>query len=249
MRPQEDLYWNAVESDSEESLKDYHAIPPAKQPYIDPWDLENYAYIREHLDSMELSSNQSVPLEGSSGSGGEFGEANSHSFFYVPGTKRLSEKERNSRILDIPGDYADIDEVQYISRNMSDKRRHYYDLEENPYEDALRDNSVFGIYDQAGRFRRVTVPISVNAKYKSQLDRNLSSSTGDYTDEDPYSKHDIYSKLDEMTQHTDQTMPIYDDVRRIRRKPKNFGLTNYGHLKIDYSISWNDLNKYIRYNS
>lgn len=43
----------------------------------------------------------------------------------------------------------------------------------------------------------------------------------------------------------DATLPIYDDERRNRRKPTNFGLSNYGHLKIDYSYSWNNLNKYI----
>ncbi|XP_030759030.1 uncharacterized protein LOC115884532 isoform X2 [Sitophilus oryzae] len=251
MRPHQDLYWNTPDSDSEESLRDYHNIPLLpKQSYIDPWDLENYAYIREHLESMELSSSPSLPYDGSSGSGVDYGEANSTSFFYVPGgNSRLPDRERNSRLLDVSGDYADIDEVQYISRNMAGRRSSYYDLE-SPYEEGFPDNSVFGIYDKNGRVRRVTVPVAVNTTYKSQLDRSLSSSYGDSTDYDPYtSRHELYSRLDEMPKRTDRTMPIYDDVRRLRRKPNNFGLTNYGHLKIDYSISWNDLNKYIRYNS
>ncbi|KAJ8933360.1 hypothetical protein NQ314_014075 [Rhamnusium bicolor] len=74
--PGDDLYWNPVDFDSEESLE----FQP-REPYVDPWDLENYAYIREHLESMELSSNPSAP----SGSSGEFAEANSNSFYYVPG--------------------------------------------------------------------------------------------------------------------------------------------------------------------
>ncbi|KAJ8950409.1 hypothetical protein NQ318_003685 [Aromia moschata] len=74
--PGDALYWNPTEFDSEESLE-----YPSKEPYVDPWDLENYAYIREHLDSMELSS---AP----SGSSGEFAaEANSNSFYYVPGNR------------------------------------------------------------------------------------------------------------------------------------------------------------------
>lgn len=109
---------------SDESFRDYHPLPPpAKQPYIDPWDLENYAYIREHLDSMELSSNPSLPQSGSSaGSGEDFGEANSNSFFYVPGTKRLSDRHN-----DINGDYADIDEVKYVSRRPINRRSSHYD--------------------------------------------------------------------------------------------------------------------------
>lgn len=73
---------------------------------------------------MELSSNPSLPQSGSSaGSGGDLGEANSHSFFYVPGTKRLSDRHN-----DVSGDYADIEEVQYMSRRpVSRKRSGYYD--------------------------------------------------------------------------------------------------------------------------
>ncbi|KAG5861678.1 hypothetical protein JTB14_010577 [Gonioctena quinquepunctata] len=74
--PGDSFYWSPVENDTDESLRE-------KEEYIDPWDLENYAYIREHLDSMELSSDPSVP----SGSSGEFAEA-THSFDYVPGRRR-----------------------------------------------------------------------------------------------------------------------------------------------------------------
>ncbi|XP_066146273.1 uncharacterized protein [Euwallacea fornicatus] len=238
---QEDIYWSAAESESDESIK-------KQQTYIDPWDLENYAYIREHLDSMELSSNPSVPVSGSSaGSGGDLGEANSHSFFYVPGTKRLSDRHQEV----ISGDYADIEEVEYMSRRPRNRRKSgYYEYDdESAYEYGLKDNSVFGIYDQAGRFRKVSVPVSTI--HKPLLERSLSSPRyGDYYEYDPYAtRQEIYSRLEDMSYTGDRTMPIYDDVRRLRRKPQNFGLTNYGHLKIDYSISWNDLNKYMRYNS
>ncbi|XP_044734395.1 uncharacterized protein LOC123296804 [Chrysoperla carnea] len=44
------------------------------------------------------------------------------------------------------------------------------------------------------------------------------------------------------------TMPIYDQATILRRlkKPTNFGLSNYGHLKIDYSFNWNTLDRFIR---
>ncbi|CAG9760603.1 unnamed protein product [Ceutorhynchus assimilis] len=246
---QEDIYWNAAESDSDDCFRDYQRLPPpAKEPYIDPWDLENYAYIREHLDSMELSSNPSVPQSASSTGSGDFGETNSNSFCYVPGTKRLSERH-----MDANGDYADIEEVKYVSRRPVEKQRrnsrYEYEIEENPYEPGLSENSIFGIYDKTGRFRKVAVP--VDTAYKTQLDRSLSSSYSyENYEYDPYvSRYDIYSRLDEMAPSANQTMPIYDDVRRLRKKPRNFGLTNYGHLKIDYSLSWNNLNRYIRYHS
>lgn len=49
------LYWNSISFGSEESI----ANPSPPRDYIDPWDLENYAYIREQLNSTELSSEAS----------------------------------------------------------------------------------------------------------------------------------------------------------------------------------------------
>lgn len=46
------LYWNSISFGSEESLPT--RTPP--RDYIDPWDLENYAYIREQLNLTEQSS-------------------------------------------------------------------------------------------------------------------------------------------------------------------------------------------------
>lgn len=42
-----------------------------------------------------------------------------------------------------------------------------------------------------------------------------------------------------------KTIPIYDDLKMSRSKPNNFGLSNYGHLKIDYSCSWSNLDRFI----
>lgn len=72
--PGDDLYWSPVEMEAEESFQEV-------DPYIDPWDLENYAYIRENLDYLELNSAPSLP----SGTSEEFAEASSHSFHYIPG--------------------------------------------------------------------------------------------------------------------------------------------------------------------
>lgn len=53
------LYWNSISFGSEESLVN----PTTSKDYIDPWDLENYAYIREQLNSTELSSEASSSSE------------------------------------------------------------------------------------------------------------------------------------------------------------------------------------------
>lgn len=71
----EDLYWNSIDFGSEESIPNMH-----QKHYVDPWDLENYAYIRQHLDSLDLSSDPS--------SLGDRTESNSSSFYYTPATAR-----------------------------------------------------------------------------------------------------------------------------------------------------------------
>lgn len=45
--------------DSDRSLSN------SPKDYIDPWDLENYAYIKQHLDSMDLNSDPSSSGESS----------------------------------------------------------------------------------------------------------------------------------------------------------------------------------------
>lgn len=40
-------------------------LPTSHKDYIDPWDLENYAYIRQHLDSIDLNSDPSSSGESS----------------------------------------------------------------------------------------------------------------------------------------------------------------------------------------
>lgn len=80
--PADVLYWNSVDFDSDESIQ--NTIP---RHYVDPWDLENYAYIREHLDSLDVSSEQS--------SYGEAIEANS-SFYYTPGKPKRSSPDKKT---------------------------------------------------------------------------------------------------------------------------------------------------------
>ncbi|CAG9864838.1 unnamed protein product [Phyllotreta striolata] len=254
--PGDSYYWSPEHPDPDEFLE--------KDPYIDPWDLENYAYIREHLESMEINSNPSVP----SGSSGEFAEPTS-SFDYVPARRRpVSVQPREERFDTLMSDhesYAAIDDLNnYCRRNRRTtaseiywptRKRMTYDYEidgeeVSPYaEGVIQENSVFGIYDENGIFRRVAVPIG----YKTR-DRSLSYSYGDFDHYQHFNQRggDSSSTLEELRERIDRqdtTLPIYDDTNRYNRnKPQNFGFSKYGHLKIDYSCSWNNLNKFMKYN-
>lgn len=46
------IYWNSMEFDSEGTLSDKNSSNPRN--YVDPWDLENYAYIRKRLDPQMI---------------------------------------------------------------------------------------------------------------------------------------------------------------------------------------------------
>ncbi|KAK9722523.1 hypothetical protein QE152_g19617 [Popillia japonica] len=104
--PADDLYWSPIDFDSEESHNFYKS-------YIDPWDLENYAYIRQHLDSLELSSGSSSP--------GEQLESTS-TFTYLPGDARYGSVIQSDRTA--ASNYAAIDEIDVVdSRDYMTKHR------------------------------------------------------------------------------------------------------------------------------
>ena len=61
--PANDVYWSSSEIDSDDP-------PFSRKSYIDPWDIENYIYIRHHLESVEgssIQSSQDYQLKSSSG--------------------------------------------------------------------------------------------------------------------------------------------------------------------------------------
>lgn len=58
-------------------------------------------------------------------------------------------------------------------------------------------------------------------------------------------RYDIGGSKDDVSCVKSNTdVPIYDYIR-TPNKPHNFGLSKYGHLQIDYSCSWINLDKYI----
>ncbi|EFA10072.1 uncharacterized protein LOC100142083 [Tribolium castaneum] len=211
--PVDDIYWNSIDFGSEE--ESLHS--PSPKHYVDPWDLENYAYIREHLDSIDVSSDPS-------GSDDFTTDVNSTSFRYVP-----LQRDQN---------YEEVAYGKPRTRRMYSTgglhRSYDPEFDENPYEVNMKDVSPPYVYDQ-DRWRKV--PVAPHRR--NPRDRSISFSYGDYE-----TGQDIYCRLDEIRPKREATLPIYDDVRN-RRQPRNFGLSNYGHLKIDYSYSWNRLDKYI----
>ncbi|KAF2903068.1 hypothetical protein ILUMI_03124 [Ignelater luminosus] len=246
--PADALYWSSVDFDSDESIS--NTFP---RHYVDPWDLENYAYIREHLDSLEVSSEQS--------SFGEPTDINSStSFYYTPVKAKVhSPKVTNERFdpfLDSDygtAKYAEIEDVygELPRRNNVYGRTRDYRKQE---VEELYGIASFGLESSDGledtsyitsnnRSSSTTLYESARRRPEVTVKRRMSYSYGDYG-YNPYQT--VYSRFEESRRSdSGQPTPIYDDVRTNRFKPDNFGLSSYGHLQIDYSCSWNNLDKYI----
>ncbi|XP_044754163.1 uncharacterized protein LOC123313369 [Coccinella septempunctata] len=237
--PMSHIYGTSTDVDSDESLPH---LDPSNSHYVDPWDLENYAYLKEHLDSDIPSDPTSL---------GDFVEAQS-SFDYVPVLTSkaypdtLTTMKYDSMLAD-QGTYACIDELIYERTRPQS---------ETVYDAPSRRNFHHGRHSEirVPAYNQVNSSINHRNRNKSKKnppvtrygsrDRSSSFAYGDGYDTYGYHKQGIYSKVEEKLQSEDIYYPIYDDPKSIR-KPENFGLSKYGHLKIDYSYSWNNLNKYI----
>lgn len=122
-------YWSSMDFGSEEDDS-----PPSKTPstrvYVDPWDLENYAFMRRHLgDTTSEASNPPSPE----------GEPTSSSFYYIPAEQEYRQDMRRismqrTVLHDSPAAFAGIDEVDFHNDNFempSDQGIYYH----QPYED------------------------------------------------------------------------------------------------------------------
>lgn len=58
---------------------------------------------------------------------------------------------------------------------------------------------------------------------------------------------DDYSGSDMRSGSEEDSLIVYDELvtRRHHIKPQHFGLSTFGHLKIDYSCNWSNLDRYI----
>lgn len=99
--------------------------------YIDPWDLENYAYIRDQLDSVEVSSQPS--------SAGE--SLDSHRYYHhsprIGRPMPLPQPPMESMMTSEPctGSYAAIEELAYGALPIEmNRRRSEYGFKSQSYE-------------------------------------------------------------------------------------------------------------------
>ncbi|CAH2241274.1 jg3335 [Pararge aegeria aegeria] len=241
-------YWAAVDFDSEgEEEKN---PPPSNRVYLDPWDNDAFGMLQgESPDSSTEQINSFA------------GEPVSASFYYVP-TKTYDSGEEpkpNKRTLfpedmvtpdysvygrrpsrHVMPEYSDRDMPIYGHRPIPERRRSMY-IEEPVYVPVPHPMVYESLYG----------PVPMPNPYMHPPRPRMSlQHQPEYVMGNGYGKQRRHSRLTEAyEQYAYETLsPQYEDWARPMPKtaPDNFHLSRYGHLQIDYSCSWNSLDRIIR---
>ncbi|CAG4910759.1 unnamed protein product [Colias eurytheme] len=236
-------YWTAVDFDSEEDERS----APNNRMYLDPWD--NDAFSRMNEESIDSSQDQFNSIAG---------EPVSASFYYVP-TKNYDSSEeklpppkriipeevitpdhsiynrKTSRSM-IP-DHHDI--PIYAHRPVGERRRSMYMGEPMYAPHPMIYESIYG-----------PMPIPPPGYVPLQRPRVSITHHPDYVPVNSYNKNRRQSRMADAYEHyMYESLPQdYEDWAHPMPKaaPTNFHLSRYGHLQIDYSCSWNSLDRLIR---
>lgn len=119
------LYWNSMDFDSEGTLSTKNSSSPRN--YIDPWDLENYDYIRKRMDPKDFSSSPSPA-----------GEPLDASFYY---TTPYEPRENYDTL-----PYSERGTAKYAGRSEVDFRNDRYQSESPTYyHQPYCEEDVYGI--------------------------------------------------------------------------------------------------------
>uniref|UniRef100_A0A8D8SXK1 Uncharacterized protein n=1 Tax=Cacopsylla melanoneura TaxID=428564 RepID=A0A8D8SXK1_9HEMI len=198
--------------------------------YVDPWDLENYAFLQRHSCDDATSAESSAILSLSTAGG--LDSANSD-FYYVPtkdGTEEPSVK-KFQRSVSSSLEYRDRILVEPV-----DNSRDIYMCPEFRELDCRVLPPGPPHHRPHWRLESDLPPVP-SPLYKSLArHRNPKSFARDLSSEDYYSSTtDVKSESSTLT---------YEDLIQMKQKNR-FSFNTQGHLKLDYSHNWNKLGKYI----
>ncbi|XP_050667878.1 uncharacterized protein LOC126967454 [Leptidea sinapis] len=235
-------YWTAVDFDSEDER-----CPSNNRMYLDPWD--NDAYLKMQGES---------PVSSEEHLNSFAGEPVSGSFYYVPTknydacedrtpVKRMIPEEmvapdyqiygrRHSRAM-VP-DYHEGSLYGYGPMHEIERRRSVYCEEPMYIPHPMMYESMYG-------------PAPVPHPGYAPSRPRVSAPRPDYLPLPPHPSYEKYRRHSRMADAYEQypyERPEYEDWARPMPKaaPDNFHLSRYGHLQIDYSCSWNSLDRLIR---
>ncbi|XP_054009447.1 uncharacterized protein LOC128892861 [Hylaeus anthracinus] len=231
------IYWDSMgsqRSTSGGSSGDACSSGSASRHYVDPWDLENYAYLRRHSVAgltQQASRHHRRPAHRLSR------EARAHSDYWYSSSARE------------PGYAAPafVEELYCRPPRPANNSCHY---RQPIYEDEVPDYvAPFPVYaplselrQSSGnhkRFRHRSKSTSMESYRSEFVDLCVPPGSVDTVDLDVLrqssrSENRSMGTNAEKEKYTVQIVP-----------PPHLDLNTYGHLKIDYTNSWNSLNRKI----
>ncbi|XP_041977536.1 uncharacterized protein LOC121731914 [Aricia agestis] len=225
-------YWAAVDFESEEEEK---SPASSHRVYVDPWDNEALGVSQRESDSSQDNMNSFA------------GEPVSASFYYVP-TKTCDETPKVPRRSVVQEEV--IEPVYGYSRRIS---RHAPNLQDNIpiYQKRIpeRRPSMYieePIYaPHPILYESIYAPMPyIHPRHRVSMQHHPEYVANVYG---PHRRHSRLADVYEQYAY-EAVNPEYEDWARPAPKaaPDNFHLSRYGHLRIDYSCSWNSLDRIIR---
>ncbi|CAK1581764.1 unnamed protein product [Parnassius mnemosyne] len=239
-------YWAAVDFDSE---GDDDQMQQSHRVYHDPWDNDAFGMI--HGETPDSSQGENLNSFA--------GEPVSASFYYVPTKNYDSSEDQLNRSTPIkrivpPEDVTEYsiygrksskvvipefsDMPVYNTRPISDRRRSLY-IEEPLYAPhPMVYETPYAYLPQPGY-----MPVHRSRMSLIHQQNFAMSNLGHGEHRRPSRMADAYEQS-----AYESLSPEYEDWARPFPKtaPDNFHLSKYGHLQIDYSCSWNSLDRIIR---
>ncbi|XP_014213131.1 uncharacterized protein LOC106642780 [Copidosoma floridanum] len=228
------IYWASVDSSGGSAGSSSGGA--SSRNYVDPWDLENYAYLRRHSVAAACTPQpiyQSSRLSHHS-------SAVEPDYWYAPSASAVVREPG----YDAP---ASVEEMYFrpAPRPIGTSGCYYH--QQPIYEDedmALQHLHHYAapipLYDHLSELEQVeelrTRELMMRRKHSKVV-----PSRSDYSREECYyhgRSRNIALYPEEETSVDEVDVPRY-------RKPSHMGFSAYGHLKIDYTNSWNSLHRKI----
>lgn len=141
-------YWNSMDFDSEGTLSTKISSSSPPRRYVDPWDLENYAYMKQRYDTQTPSA-AGEPLEAS--------------FYYTPCDKEY-ELYRSSYDYDGGLETTEYEE-ETEDEKYQDSRTTRRESPTNYYHQPYSDGDLYGLTpDYSGKH----VSVMLNFRHDKQ---------------------------------------------------------------------------------
>lgn len=229
MRNTSSIYWNSsIDSQRSSGGSSGDANYGNGRTYVDPWDLENYAYLRRHNVPQPIYQSPS-----------RFGHSRSSYYSRVESDYWYSSCKREPGY-DTP---ASVEEIYFgTSSRPSNGYQPIYE-DEVSYAAPISIYSPFSELGYGESIEEYRMNEIQRRRLRIERARGRRRNRQNNIDECLY--HGFAIEVPQR-QHFEAMVPSrktkVEDKRYIEVIPPNrLGLNTYGHLKIDYTNSWNSL--------